>query len=449
MPHASSIFSTHSYLNSIRSRQSHPGQVKPQRNRLRKRQQPFGYSETNVVAYDLSALMGNHHSIESVPRPSRPPRCSTADDIPNLPATLIYKTFASEFPTVTVEEQTALTPEENDDSKISESATGWFLAGTAQDCSADHERERPILPASTHHRDHDQVSAKNPRYDRASRLAESYQSLLPDLESLDYPETHKVIRRHQSERRLGQQYHHHRKENLHHTWHGQTAAAASIPRDGWQSPRPGCPPRSSARIASVRPSSIVTDDSLTAVESDSSPIERLSTTSYLSSATTTLGCQNFETEISHPKGTRQLVDDIFNNATTRKSRNDGGGRSSPKAELPRSSSDYVGLQICSELLTDELIKTFVRQHPDEKHGRASKLQVMLLIEAYEAMLDNCRRELLKTEDGADADRRRHVRDAVRILDHWLDSLYVIYDGTFNDSGGTAKRVGGSEELVGE
>lgn len=117
---------------------------------------------------------------------------------------------------------------------------------------------------------------------------------------------------------------------------------------------------------------------------------------------------------------------------------------SPRKDLrdrdrPRlASSDYVGLQICSELLTDELLKTFFRQHPNEKRSRASKLQVLLLIEAYEAMLDNCRKELLNVPLGNESaekerergQRRRHVRDAVRILDHWLDSLYVIYDETF-------------------
>ena len=117
------------------------------------------------------------------------------------------------------------------------------------------------------------------------------------------------------------------------------------------------------------------------------------------------------------------------------------------------SSDYVGLQICSELLTDELLKTFFRQHPNEKRGRASKLQVLLLIEAYEAMLDNCRKELLNVPLRSDSvekqrergQRRKHVRDAVRILDHWLDSLYVIYDEAFGDLPESAGRSGGGEK----
>ena len=89
---------------------------------------------------------------------------------------------------------------------------------------------------------------------------------------------------------------------------------------------------------------------------------------------------------------------------------------------------YVGLQICLDLLTDELANALYRQGPAEsgdRRKRASHLQVLLLIEAYEGLLATCRQKLLWQDR---REEREDIRSTVRILDHWLEALYVIYDG---------------------
>ncbi|KAF4628444.1 hypothetical protein G7Y89_g9710 [Cudoniella acicularis] len=86
----------------------------------------------------------------------------------------------------------------------------------------------------------------------------------------------------------------------------------------------------------------------------------------------------------------------------------------------------IGLQICMNLLTNELASALFRQHPTEKEDRASGLQILLMIEAYEAMQQQIRRELYNshvTGHGMDS----HVRYVDGILDHWLDALYAVYD----------------------
>ncbi|EHL00957.1 hypothetical protein M7I_3075 [Glarea lozoyensis 74030] len=45
-----------------------------------------------------------------------------------------------------------------------------------------------------------------------------------------------------------------------------------------------------------------------------------------------------------------------------------------------------GFQICLDLLTSELTAAFFQRHPMEDQKRASRLQIQLLIEAYEDLL---------------------------------------------------------------
>ncbi|KAM7189175.1 hypothetical protein V8F33_010177 [Rhypophila sp. PSN 637] len=256
----------------------------------------------------------------------------------------------------------------------------------------------------------------------------------------------------------------------------------------------GYPPRAGTHGlgASGDAHSILTDSSATAVESDVSPVDsRFSTGSEMvypiqgtkAALTNTIKPEEVGSSVPAKRTVTTTVsnDSLINNNPFTYLDNAGSSASDKdttgdedlnlKAKRERkpggriTSSDYVGLQICSELLTDELLKTFFRRHPAEKHAKASKLQVLLLIEAYETMLDNCRKELLnvplpersagvghggheREKERADererVQRRRHIRDAVRILNHWSDSLYVIYDDTFGDLPG-----GGDEEEQGE
>jgi len=86
------------------------------------------------------------------------------------------------------------------------------------------------------------------------------------------------------------------------------------------------------------------------------------------------------------------------------------------------------------MLNAELRKSLVNR----KDG--SKLQFLLLIEAYEATLESCRKEISRpplTRGGeGEIARRKHFREAVRILNHWLDTLYTLYDEEFGEDEGT-------------
>lgn len=85
----------------------------------------------------------------------------------------------------------------------------------------------------------------------------------------------------------------------------------------------------------------------------------------------------------------------------------------------------IGLKICADLLTNELVTALFKHHPASPplaSDRASDLQILLLIEAYELAL----KQLLEkgstvhvTED--------HVRSFQQVLEHWLDVLYEVYD----------------------
>jgi len=76
----------------------------------------------------------------------------------------------------------------------------------------------------------------------------------------------------------------------------------------------------------------------------------------------------------------------------------------------------VGFQICLDLLTNELATGLFKQHPSEELEKASGLQILLMIEAYEAV----KQQLCQSP---------HVTDQTeQMLDNWLAALYTLYDG---------------------
>ncbi|KAK0620502.1 hypothetical protein B0T14DRAFT_521565 [Immersiella caudata] len=110
---------------------------------------------------------------------------------------------------------------------------------------------------------------------------------------------------------------------------------------------------------------------------------------------------------------------------------------SPQRQQRRRTSDDLGLQICGEMLSDQLRKTFIGGNP-KNNPESNKLQVLLLIEAYEATLESCRREVshppLTRGGEAEGIKKHHMREATRIIDHWLGVLYRIYDEDFGGDG---------------
>jgi hypothetical protein len=87
--------------------------------------------------------------------------------------------------------------------------------------------------------------------------------------------------------------------------------------------------------------------------------------------------------------------------------------------------DDIGLKICVDLLTNELANAFFRHHPAEREDRASGLQILLMIEAYETVQQHARQHLCDphvTEETKD-----QVNSVDRILNCWLEVLYSVYD----------------------
>lgn len=92
----------------------------------------------------------------------------------------------------------------------------------------------------------------------------------------------------------------------------------------------------------------------------------------------------------------------------------------------------IGLKICTQLLTNELATALLRHHPSEAKDRASGLQILLMIEAYETVQSQVRRMLY--DDHVTGKQFGHVRDAERILEHWLQALYAVYDREQEEEG---------------
>ena len=416
MPSAGSFFSWNRetgcwpHSSATTTSQQQQEQLVPQpRNKLKKRP-VFHYSERNVVSYDLSKLVSNKHtvplpvpdpprySVPDIPRPLRPPHLSQAEP-PALPDLPIYETFTVETPPVVFPEQVP---------QISGvpppvPAPDEVLA----DWTRRHNNTQRQSPSTSHVISSGTV-AKRPQYDRASRLAESYRSLLPDIESMDYSEACSAIEKRLSGQGLSIPQESPR-ESHHTTTHHDRGSP--VPSTAEYPPQP--PRRNSMRTTSM------TESSITAVGSEGT------------AQTDTLSVTD-STPAAPRRSSRESARERRQASRRRMSNASDTSLLGTAAAKPRS-SNYIGLQICSELLTDELLKIFLQKNIGDGNGnghrnsgRGPKLQILLLIEAYEAMLDTCRKEARKAAV-LDCERRKHMRDTIRIVDQWLSSLYVVYD----------------------
>jgi hypothetical protein len=85
-------------------------------------------------------------------------------------------------------------------------------------------------------------------------------------------------------------------------------------------------------------------------------------------------------------------------------------------ELPTSSQENdIGFRICLDLLTNELATALFKKHPADGLEKASRLQILLMIEAYEAVQERIRQ---------DSHPNSHMST---MLDNWLAALYSLYD----------------------
>ncbi|KAK0122041.1 hypothetical protein ONS95_010305 [Cadophora gregata] len=111
----------------------------------------------------------------------------------------------------------------------------------------------------------------------------------------------------------------------------------------------------------------------------------------------------------------------------------------------------IGLKICTELLTNELTTALLRHHQPletetEAKDRASGLQILLMIEAYETVQSQVRRMLYDAR--VTGKQFGHVSEAERILEHWLKALYAVYDREQEEEGKRIRRGLGLEWSVG-
>jgi len=98
----------------------------------------------------------------------------------------------------------------------------------------------------------------------------------------------------------------------------------------------------------------------------------------------------------------------------------------PDLQAAPAPDDDIALQMVTELLTNELCSALFKHHPREKGDRASSLQILLMIEAYENLQQQVRREGYESHiTGRKA--KSHVEAVDGILDHWLEVLYEMYD----------------------
>lgn len=85
----------------------------------------------------------------------------------------------------------------------------------------------------------------------------------------------------------------------------------------------------------------------------------------------------------------------------------------------------LGFQICMDLLSRELAAGFSKKNPAKSLDRASGLQILLMIEAYEAVQQQIRQEIRETHvTGAKVEEMKTFE---RTLDNWLGALYALYD----------------------
>lgn len=99
------------------------------------------------------------------------------------------------------------------------------------------------------------------------------------------------------------------------------------------------------------------------------------------------------------------------------------GESTPLSTT--SSDNDVSLKMCIELLTNELASVLFQHHPSDTAGRASGLQILLMIESYETVQAHVRRQL--SDIHVTDERMQHLEDVEGMLGHWLRVLYELYD----------------------
>lgn len=437
-------------------------------------------------------FMRSSTSIHSIPKQSRPHRSSTAD-IPDLPCLPIYQTFTSKsyVESLRTDVKPDLKFEEDDEAQ-----------GPAQSLSPSPSPSRPTADGGS-----TVAESSGPVYDRAVELARDYRAILPEFDDVA-----SSLSRGPS-RQMPSRFTHSRPSLRgaetagHYYWQPTRASplpwAASVfspslafsttavehdsgPRSSGVIVASPSPARSAPLIPArnpIRSSNLNSNNDPSAVSMPTLQ-ETLTAAAEPQAQPASPSTSPSRPRSSPPRQEQQLEaleeQQQFDRATA------GQSRASSRccySALPPSrmgghaaAGNTISLQICAQLLADELAKAFSPPRRQQQQGRsqsrsaddyrAARLQVLLLIEGYEGVLANCRREMdqmmarlqprqppedglggnedelgerhgRETEDeGAAArdesehERIAHMRDAVDILEHWLDVLHGVYEEAF-------------------
>ncbi|KAK4663333.1 hypothetical protein QC763_607650 [Podospora pseudopauciseta] len=379
-------------------------------------------TERNIEAVqELSSPMGNHVSFESNPRSQRHPRASA--NIPELPCLPIYETLTL---SMGPSKASCHGGSETSSTKVKEKPRPLSKC-MPQNTSRVHflpQQESPTfkLVPNIHPTLTPQPTPKSPVHDRASILADSYRSILPDFDAME-----QII---ESEDNLSLPKS--PSEQCPHIPLYRPLTNQSVCRQSTVAKQvivevPSSPQHHSfiAQIDSVvEPQSAAS--SFTVVENS----ERSSEEETTAPAIPPQAPQRKVQAINQSRALQQSpsVTASSNPASPRRPRPPSPWFKVTKGDSTKSS---LALQICTHMLTDELKKALFAQHDGvDEDSQAAKLQVLLLIEAYEGVMESCKEQLAQSEQEGSNVEVKHAREAVEILGHWLDSLYEIYGEAF-------------------
>ncbi|KAK4169707.1 hypothetical protein QBC43DRAFT_283265 [Cladorrhinum sp. PSN259] len=407
---------------------------------------------TTITANQIRDEMGNHlSSFENIPRPFRPPRPTPPTRLPSLPCLPIYETF-------TVAPIEAAMRQEKQAAAKAAAAQRTTTTTTNSTCRAQRNtiEESParINPGEN-----------PPTYDRALQLADAYRAILPNYDAMEQEQeqqqqkqendghNHALLLQRPESKQQNQSRPHHHSHVRFHTSSSSCCSTKEVRRN------PLCPSGGGRKQNKATPGLL---PSLKELEDDDHGLPSPSTepSQQRKQQPTTTTAPSVDSSSSSSSSSTAVDSNV--NATEEPSsqRQQSGSEQQPIAALPTTlntsgvqllpfpsppdcTGASVALQYCSRLLVDELTKvllTTIREDRSNKtsshvNRAAAKLQVLMMIEAYEGMLEHWKDEISSDRarsEEEDDDKAKYARDAVDILSHWLASLRAVYQDQFGD-----------------
>ncbi|KAK4251320.1 hypothetical protein C7999DRAFT_10906 [Corynascus novoguineensis] len=373
-------------------------------------------------------------SFDSAPAPLRSVRASTTD-VPELPSVPIYQNFVSA-------------------KHLSYATQKWHYDGSRRErrlsrvaTISDFHSLRPHPKLVLRERAAAPTTDKPAENDRATELARIYQSILPDFRAMCEEEGGNeagVDTRRKPENGY--------RDTIMNHGYGGEGKKGGRSHDFIQTyPKSPPPPPTSERRHWSPPSTIATVKSYEFPNGASQRNHRIESGTFP------------RNENGKPPNIRTTPSPEPSLPRTTTPEPDHDGQNGHDSQSMHSQQSTIGLQICAKLLVDQLRRaldlqtrhegdagwrTGNGQSESEKSSDTKQLEMLLLIEAYESVLWRCRKEAaIRTgpepaqvgEGEASGDLAggmgsNHVAEAVPILEHWLETLHLVYEETFEEHG---------------